>query len=196
MHSPLSLTSALVAAAAAHAVSAHFILTSPPSRGFDELIESQAPCGGFNTTSATRTTVNTLTTLNLTIADRGSQLVVKFGTGDNPTSFPVQVASAGWSDTGIFPIQISLAPTNITSPVNGTIQIVLTSKDGVLYQCADVHYVPSPVSTSSIPVPPPGGTSLPAVIDPKQGGKNAAAGGRTATGTALVLLSLLVPLFL
>ncbi|KAH9245805.1 hypothetical protein BASA81_016696 [Batrachochytrium salamandrivorans] len=131
-----------LAAVLVPAVSAHFVLTSPPGRGFDELTEPTGPCGGFNTIGM-RSSIGMQSNITLKVADTNASAVINFGPGANPTTFPYTLGHHHYAAIGEYTIMIDLAkagvPGNSTSTASlGTIQVVVTSADGTLYQCADV----------------------------------------------------------
>ncbi|KAH6569261.1 hypothetical protein BASA81_015560 [Batrachochytrium salamandrivorans] len=131
-----------LAAVLVPAVSAHFVLTSPPGRGFDELTEPTGPCGGFNTIGM-RSSIGMQSNITLKVADTNASAVINFGPGANPTTFPYTLGHHHYAAIGEYTITIDLAkagvPGNSTSTASlGTIQVVVTSADGTLYQCADV----------------------------------------------------------
>nr|KAJ3416025.1 hypothetical protein HK105_001363 [Polyrhizophydium stewartii] len=143
---------------------------------------------------------HTETNISLTIADANSSVVVNFGTGENPAAFSVPIGKGSWVARGNFSVPIDLTAANITTAIKGTIQVVLTGGDGVLYQCADVDFNPSATSgtttggsTGSSPSVSgtPAATGMPA----KAGGSNAAVSTRTVANSALMLLPVLLPLF-
>ncbi|KAI7889243.1 uncharacterized protein EV154DRAFT_553271 [Mucor mucedo] len=128
-------------------VSAHFTLTYPSSRGFDDTKEATAPCGGFDTPSAQRVQipldgafieinsghtsytyiVNALAKNNPTVADFSN------------TSSLVQVAQGGraYPQAACLP----LAFNDIKPNTNVTLQVVYNGGDGLLYQCVDAVVV-------------------------------------------------------
>ncbi|EGF77258.1 hypothetical protein BATDEDRAFT_36124 [Batrachochytrium dendrobatidis JAM81] len=136
----MQLVTAFIAALASSA-SAHFILTSPATRGFDELKESTAPCGGYNTV-ASRTNAALKSNLVLEIADANAVITVKFGPGENPTTFPYTLGSRNYTAVGNYTIPIDMTSANASGILQmgqiGTIQVILQGTDGMLYQCADI----------------------------------------------------------
>ncbi|KAL2913323.1 hypothetical protein HK105_207201 [Polyrhizophydium stewartii] len=135
----MQLTTILAALAAAASVSAHFSVTTPPSRGLDELIEDQAPCGGFNTPSTTRTTFGQSSNVTIRLADTNSNVYVKIGYGANPTSFATTLGSTFYAKKGVYNLPFSLSA--VPASNNGqpaTIQISINGSHGALYQCSDV----------------------------------------------------------
>lgn len=122
-------------------VSAHFTLTYPSSRGFDDTKEATAPCGGFDTPSAQRVQlpidgafieinsghtsytyiINALAKNNPTTADFSN------------TSSLVQVAQGGrnYPQAACLPLSFTQ---DIKSNTNVTLQVVYNGGDGLLYQ--------------------------------------------------------------
>ncbi|KAH6572671.1 hypothetical protein BASA60_006482 [Batrachochytrium salamandrivorans] len=153
-----------LAAVLVPAVSAHFVLTSPPGRGFDELTEPTGPCGGFNTIGM-RSSIGMQSNITLKVADTNASAVINFGPGANPTTFPYTLGHHHYAAIGEYTITIDLAkagvPGNSTSTASlGTIQVVVTSADGTLYQCADVS-----IGAGSTPASPasPASSSAPGI---------------------------------
>ncbi|KAL0092495.1 hypothetical protein J3Q64DRAFT_1719188 [Phycomyces blakesleeanus] len=126
----------------AQTASAHFSLTYPPTRGFSESIEANAPCGGYDTPSANRSSfllkdgfveinaehpsytyqVNILINSNPTSADFTSSNLVTVASGQN--SFPLAAC-----------IPVNL--TDVSGATNGTLatlQVTFNGGDGALYQ--------------------------------------------------------------
>ncbi|KAL2912868.1 hypothetical protein HK105_207649 [Polyrhizophydium stewartii] len=135
----MQLTTILAALAAAASVSAHFTVTTPPSRGFDELIEDQAPCGGFNTPSTTRTTFGKDSNVTIRLADDSATTTVRIGYGSNPKKFKSLVGSASFTSKGVYNIPFNLHKVpRSQSGKPATVQITISGDDGVLYQCSDV----------------------------------------------------------
>ncbi|KAL2916410.1 hypothetical protein HK105_204166 [Polyrhizophydium stewartii] len=161
---------ALVLTAVAGPAAAHFSLTVPPTRLFDELEEINAPCGGGNTPSATRTVFTKDSKVTIKFADKQGTASVFLGIGENPTTFPIKVGELTMSKFGDYdiPLDFSSVPAaNAKSPA--TIQVIVNS-DGALYQCGDVTLnlaTATPASSSSSAVPPktssaPAATTAPA----------------------------------
>lgn len=120
--------------------SAHFTLSYPSSRGFDESNESTAPCGGYNTVSTQRVQMP----LNSSFIEINSghpsyTYVVNVLASNSPsvadfsnTSNLVEVAQGGRS----YPQAacLPLAFKNIAPNTNVTLQVAYNGGDGLLYQ--------------------------------------------------------------
>ncbi|KAJ1345118.1 hypothetical protein BSLG_000633 [Batrachochytrium salamandrivorans] len=172
-----------LAAVLVPAVSAHFVLTSPPGRGFDELTEPTGPCGGFNTIGM-RSSIEC-------VADTNASAVINFGPGANPTTFPYTLGHHHYAAIGEYTIMIDLAkagvPGNSTSTASlGTIQVVVTSADGTLYQCADVS-----IGAGSTPASPASPASSAPSIPSTSSGAPAASGTAAAKAASGAESSLL-----
>ncbi|KAH6602994.1 hypothetical protein BASA61_000562 [Batrachochytrium salamandrivorans] len=168
-----------LAAVLVPAVSAHFVLTSPPGRGFDELTEPTGPCGGFNTIGM-RSSIGMQSNITLKVADTNASAVINFGPGANPTTFPYTLGHHHYAAIGEYTITIDLAkagvPGNSTSTASlGTIQVVVTSADGTLYQCADVS-----IGAGSTPASPASPASSAPSIPSTSSGAPAASGTAAA----------------
>ena len=120
--------------------SAHGSLNSPKARGYRASGALEGPCGkGFENAGSTRTTVKASGfKINLTVGDENAKIVVNAGTGENPKSFPYQVAAVSASLQRIdIPIDFSKIE-GVVSGLNTTLQVVNTAADGVKYVCADI----------------------------------------------------------
>ncbi|KAH6588483.1 hypothetical protein BASA50_010709 [Batrachochytrium salamandrivorans] len=126
----------LVAAPAA----AHFELTKPAPRGFNELIMDKAPCGGFDTPLKKRVCFGPKSVLSIAMADTGASMTVKLGSGSNPRSFPFLMSNYRFTKEGNYnlPAKFANLPKTFTNNSLATIQLALNSEHGTLYQCADV----------------------------------------------------------
>ncbi|KAH6586507.1 hypothetical protein BASA50_000461 [Batrachochytrium salamandrivorans] len=179
-----------LAAVLVPAVSAHFVLTSPPGRGFDELTEPTGPCGGFNTIGM-RSSIGMQSNITLKVADTNASAVINFGPGANPTTFPYTLGHHHYAAIGEYTIMIDLAkagvPGNSTSTASlGTIQVVVTSADGTLYQCADVS-----IGAGSTPASPASPASSAPSIPSTSSGAPAASGTAAAKAASGAESSLL-----
>ncbi|KAH6586504.1 hypothetical protein BASA50_000458 [Batrachochytrium salamandrivorans] len=182
-----------LAAVLVPAVSAHFVLTSPPGRGFDELTEPTGPCGGFNTIGM-RSSIGMQSNITLKVADTNASAVINFGPGANPTTFPYTLGHHHYAAIGEYTIMIDLAkagvPGNSTSTASlGTIQVVVTSADGTLYQCADVSIGAG--STPASPASPASSASSAPGIPSTSSGAPAASGTAAAKAASGAESSLL-----
>ncbi|KAL9091003.1 MAG: hypothetical protein Q9159_001629 [Coniocarpon cinnabarinum] len=122
----------LVSLVMAALANAHYTLEYPPARGFDEDMEPQYPCGGFNSISSNRTEVpigsnnpqpQDFTTLLMpTIQERGPQDFCLGGI--------------------MIPENVSGTNGTLMPGMNGTLQLQTNGDpSGGLYQCADITFV-------------------------------------------------------
>ncbi|KAI8825262.1 uncharacterized protein EV422DRAFT_518125 [Fimicolochytrium jonesii] len=189
MHMPSFLSvSALAATLLAAPAAAHFSLTSPAGRGFTEDLEPIGPCGGFNTTQATRSSFP-LTGGNVTMmildGDGTGYVNVNIGLGDNPTNFTL-VSTYPKAKVGSvsFPVDLSKYTTDGKAV---TLQLVYHS-DEIFFQCADLTVGGSATSVPSMTMAPgsmtmsmPGMTmSMPGMSMPT----GTATGAAAATGSS------------
>ncbi|KAF9347342.1 hypothetical protein BGX26_001165 [Mortierella sp. AD094] len=127
---------------------AHFILDYPPSRGFDDDAEPNAPCGGFNAVPTNRS-MFPLTNgfVDIDSFHPSSTVTINVAIGANPAAADFTAAAA--SAIAINHPGHSCLSFNLTSipgaanNTNATIQLVYNGGDGPLYQCADVVLVTS-----------------------------------------------------
>ncbi|KAL2075688.1 hypothetical protein VTL71DRAFT_631 [Oculimacula yallundae] len=138
------ISACLVAALLVSQTSAHFTLQYPATVGFNDDLESTAPCGSFSVDFST----NTITNFHV----GGDVLAMRSSHPDTKWLFR---ATIGTPVTGNFTtvsqvIQQSNIGTfcrsDITVPEsfvgqNGTIGIAANGPDGILYQCAAVSFV-------------------------------------------------------
>ncbi|KAL2912870.1 hypothetical protein HK105_207651 [Polyrhizophydium stewartii] len=178
----LTTTALALLLAAATPAAAHFTISTPPNRGHDELVQDQAPCGGFAATGP-RTAVDQQTSVVIRMADRTSTCNVRLGLGDNPSSFPVQLASQSFTALGVYTIGVNLAAAgSVANGAPATIQVQCSSEHGTLYECSDIsirvpQQSPQPPSRSPTPSPqPPPPTSAAA--------SRTTQGAATTSGTA------------
>ncbi|GAA5840048.1 hypothetical protein JCM3766R1_000656 [Sporobolomyces carnicolor] len=161
----MKLTTALLSLCALPAVLAHFTLDYPQTRGFDEDIEPQF-CGGFNSTSSTRSP--------FPLAGQGSilidshhptaQVAVLVSLEENPTSIEQFTHLANGTAYGLlqnfetltsegeYCLSVDIASLNLGA-VNGTpatIQVEFNGGDGTLFQCADVILVSDYTTPSNV----------------------------------------------
>lgn len=122
--------------------SAHFQLTWPPSRGFDDDTAANYPCGGFNTVNATRQALpmSGAFPLQLNMEHTSVKGEVVLALGNDPTGddFTI-VLKQTFQETGpqSFCIGDVTLPAgmNITDGMNATIQVLTNGDpDGGLYQ--------------------------------------------------------------
>ena len=131
----------IVALISAHTVLAHFQLTYPASRGFDETKEPTAPCGGFDSIGS-RVQVplknafveinseHTSYTYTVSVLVNNSPVVADFSTS-NLTQ--VATGSRNYPESACLPMDLS-KNTAIKDGANATIQVVFNGGDGSLYQ--------------------------------------------------------------
>ncbi|KAH7064984.1 hypothetical protein B0J12DRAFT_734376 [Macrophomina phaseolina] len=140
----LSPTSALLLTTLSTLTSAHFTLTWPPSRGFDDDKAPSFPCGGFDTPSANRTSFPLSgAPIQLNMGHTETNLQVLLGIGNDPGSAYNIVLRPTFRERG--PEDFCMgdivipASANLTEGQNATIQVVSNGDpDGGLYQCADI----------------------------------------------------------
>ncbi|TNY17665.1 hypothetical protein DMC30DRAFT_333637, partial [Rhodotorula diobovata] len=136
---------------------AHFTLDYPPTRGFDEDIESQF-CGGFSTPSSARTPFPLSGSAPVTIGSHhaSADVAIFLSLDSNPTSFAdFNETSTGQSygplkpfgqisGTGDYCFTVDVASLGLSDLSNGTVatlQVEYNGGDGYLFQCADVVLV-------------------------------------------------------
>ncbi|KAI9263167.1 hypothetical protein BDA99DRAFT_407798, partial [Phascolomyces articulosus] len=133
-------------------VSAHYQLTYPQSRGFNEDREPTAPCGGFDSVSSRSQfpLQNGFVQINSGHTDYTYE--VKLVTNStNPTasdftSAPtVAKGSRNYPADACLPIDLGNVQ-GLSAGTNATIQVVYDGGDGLLYQCADVTLAENPSS--------------------------------------------------
>ncbi|KAJ8099595.1 hypothetical protein POJ06DRAFT_238368 [Lipomyces tetrasporus] len=127
----------------------HFNLVYPTSRGSNHETQTTAPCGGLNDFSTARTLFNPDGSPVATSSSHSdSGIEIKFcpsssdcSTNDdfNVTLVPIFFAiGAGNFCLPNVTIPNSVYPSSRSSSLNGTIQVIYSSDDGELYNCADV----------------------------------------------------------
>ncbi|KAI8907978.1 hypothetical protein EDD86DRAFT_208646 [Gorgonomyces haynaldii] len=119
-------------------VSAHFKLTAPPPRGFDEITQPTGPCGGFNTVGA-RTPLALKGNLAMDIADKDT--TVNVFAGLSTTTFPTLIGKASFTALGRYQVPYDLTPlvsAGLKQGGQATIQIQVQGSDGLLFGCADI----------------------------------------------------------
>lgn len=131
----------IVALISSQTVLAHFSLTYPASRGFDETKEPTAPCGGFDSVAA-RTQVPLKNAFVEIDAEHTSyKYTVSVLVNNNPavadfsTSKLVEVASGNrnYPQSACLPLDLT-KDSSIVNGANATIQVVFNGGDGSLYQ--------------------------------------------------------------
>ncbi|KAF7722094.1 hypothetical protein EC973_003709 [Apophysomyces ossiformis] len=129
-------------------VSAHFQLTYPASRGFNEDQEPTAPCGGFNTPQA-RTQFplkNAFVEIMAHHPQYTYQVNVLINNQPSAADFTTANLKEIASGQRNYPMAACLSVNfaNVTGATNGanaTIQVLFNGGDGQLYQCTDVVLV-------------------------------------------------------
>ncbi|GJJ71603.1 hypothetical protein EMPS_03953 [Entomortierella parvispora] len=142
-----TLAAALLCSSAA---SAHFILTYPASRGFNDDAEPTGPCGGFNALSNRTQFPLTNGFVEILSVHPSSTLQINVVLGSNPAaadftaaaSTPANSTSMNHPGHGCFPLNLS-SFNGAANNANATIQLIYNGGDGPLYQCADVVLVTS-----------------------------------------------------
>ncbi|KAI8344932.1 hypothetical protein BD560DRAFT_411704 [Blakeslea trispora] len=140
----LNLAVALIALEC-YLVSAHFTLTYPSSRGFDESKEATAPCGSFDSVSSTRVKLPKSAFVQINSGHVSYSYVINAVYNNNPSTSDFSGSSLKElaSGTRTFP-QGACLPfqfgDDIKDGTNATIQVEYNGGDGMLYQCFDVTY--------------------------------------------------------
>ncbi|KAG0238777.1 hypothetical protein BGW42_002643 [Actinomortierella wolfii] len=139
------ISSALLMLLCNIAAHAHFTVTYPPSRGFDDAKEPQAPCGSFNNVT---NRVDFPLSNGFFEIDSGhvkADIVINLVLRENPTdadftaaaSTPAAKLSVSQPGANCLPVDLS-SFAGAKDGVNGTLQIVYNGGDSPLYQCTDV----------------------------------------------------------
>ena len=130
---------ALKTLALASVATAHFVLNYPTSRGFDDELEPQAPCGGFNTVNSTRSSFQ-LSGGQYQINSRHATANVEVHFSSNGQNFSSQAVQS-YTITGLGTACLSLPQlSGYSAGDNATLQVVYraASENEALYQCADI----------------------------------------------------------
>lgn len=137
---PLTLLTLLIPT-----TTAHFVLTWPPNRGFDDTNAPKFPCGGFDSVSAQRTEWPIKGgPIQLRMEHTQTRLKVFLALGDNPgTSFNVvlkeQFAQEGLGNFCIGGLSVPQG-VNVTDGMSATLQVVSNGDpNGGLYQVRLLH---------------------------------------------------------
>ncbi|OCK84744.1 hypothetical protein K432DRAFT_378294 [Lepidopterella palustris CBS 459.81] len=136
--------------------SAHFLLTWPPARGFDDSKSTSFPCGGFDTVLSNRTTwpaVGGPIQLEMHHTQTDVQVLIALGSDPGVNYNIVMRPTFLEQGLGNFCMGMVALPAgvNITEGMPATIQVVSNGDDGDsggLYQCADVTLTMTALSTS------------------------------------------------
>ncbi|CAG8961016.1 hypothetical protein HYFRA_00002556 [Hymenoscyphus fraxineus] len=141
--------------ALASAATAHFTLSYPAVRGFDEDKLDQFPCGSIDTVSATRTPWPlTGGSIALEMGHSSSTIQVTIAFGNDPGSSFNTIIQRPISQTGLgsFCLTGITLPSgvNVTSGTNATIQVITNGDpSGGLYNCADITFSSTATGPSS-----------------------------------------------
>ncbi|RIB19464.1 hypothetical protein C2G38_2181705 [Gigaspora rosea] len=113
-------------------INAHYQLQAPPSRGFEDSLEPNPPCGGFNTVNSSLITnfpiSQGIATANF--FDGDGTLYFYFAPNTNSTFISVQQVR----------VSVNLTKANAVVGSKGILQSVfnLSTGNGAWYQCADI----------------------------------------------------------
>ncbi|KAJ3276666.1 hypothetical protein HDV01_004199 [Terramyces sp. JEL0728] len=133
---------------------AHFKLTSPPTRGFDDLKEFNAPCSAFPVAAA-RTPWQFVSTLTVASYHNQASYNTSISFSQDPQSQSdfvpwggvVQCTLGNCPDVS-FDFQKAF-PDKVKASVNATLQVIFNSPDGILYNCGDITFVSTSTTGSS-----------------------------------------------
>ncbi|KAF2499437.1 hypothetical protein BU16DRAFT_523918 [Lophium mytilinum] len=134
--------------------SAHFLLTWPPARGFDDDKAVNFPCGGFDTVSKTRTSWPAVgAPIQLDMHHTQTDVMVLLSLGSDPGVNYNIILRPTFEEEGLGNFcmgQVSLPEgVNFTEGQEATIQVVSNGDpDGGLYQCADITLTKTALSTT------------------------------------------------
>ncbi|PWN94334.1 hypothetical protein FA10DRAFT_264876 [Acaromyces ingoldii] len=141
-----SLISLVALAALPAAVSAHFQLQLPKSRGFDEDIENEAPCGGFNASATRAPWYYQKGPIQINSEHDTATVNIYVSYDSNPTTLTSFTSNALKTDVkitgeGEFCFNNNVAGTQATNGVNATLMVeYISTVHGHLYQCSDVTF--------------------------------------------------------
>lgn len=142
-------TNALALLAALPLTSAHFTLTWPTNRGFDDTKAGTFPCGGFDSVKEPRTDFPLSGgPIQLNMEHTQTNLAVYLAIGDNPGSnysikLVPQLAQEGPGDFCLGSVGLP-AGLNVSDGTKATIQVVSNGDpDGGLYQVSRRAYLKS-----------------------------------------------------
>ncbi|KAJ3152970.1 hypothetical protein HDU86_005425 [Geranomyces michiganensis] len=158
----------LLLAAVASGVSAHFTLDAPSTRGMQESIMVNGPCGGFNTVAAKRQEFPISGSV-IKLTSEHTTATAKFNWVPGAAPAAADFTNTAVAHPATADLSITKAGATQSAPVDlsafakvgdvGTIQLVFDGGDGSLYQCSDV------VLTAAVTNTPPTGTSSAAGLD-------------------------------
>ncbi|KAL9559408.1 hypothetical protein MBANPS3_000423 [Mucor bainieri] len=167
---------------------AHYTVTYPSSRGFDETKEPTAPCGGFDSVSSPRTPFPLKGGfVEIDSGHTAYSYVVNLLVENAPTTADfsnatanVQIASGSRSYPQAACLSLDDVSKNAAAKAgaNATLQVVYNGGDGALYQCIDVTLQETVANwNNSMCVNADGSSSS------SSSGATTAASGSTATST-------------
>ncbi|KAF9973987.1 hypothetical protein BGZ73_002767 [Actinomortierella ambigua] len=133
------------------AVLGHFTVTYPPSRGFDDVKEPQAPCGSFDTVTNRTEFPLTKGFIEIDSGHVKADVAINLVLSQNPTNAdftaaagkPAAKVSVSQPGANCLPVDLSTFA-GAKDGVNGTVQIVYNGGDSPLYQCIDVTLKSNP----------------------------------------------------
>ncbi|KXL41470.1 hypothetical protein M433DRAFT_113244 [Acidomyces richmondensis BFW] len=129
--------------AMATVTSAHFILHWPPSAGFNDDLESTSPCGSFTPVvdgSSPEIQVNRFAVKIQNVHPQGEWIFRGSVDTEAPYNFSDVTPIVNTTGIGDFCLDYMSVP-NEWAGKAGIIQVVDSSVDGMLYQCAPVNFV-------------------------------------------------------
>lgn len=119
-------------------VSAHFTLTYPSSRGFDESKEALGPCGSFDTPSAQRVQMPLKSSfIEIDSGHTAYSYIVNAVTKPNPTTADFANVISVAEGIRSYPQAACLPLTfndSFKPNMNVTLQVIYNGADGLLYQ--------------------------------------------------------------
>ncbi|KAI5851205.1 hypothetical protein DFP73DRAFT_454072, partial [Morchella snyderi] len=138
---------------AAAAVSAHFSLTYPTSRGDSDETQAESPCGGLNTPSNERSLWSTTGgTLKFEAGHDEAETAVYLAIGNNPTANDFNITlSPVFMQIGLGAfcwntLTVPDGTPGVADGANATIQVVQRGHTGGgLYNCADITFTTEPL---------------------------------------------------
>ena len=150
------LALAVLCLAILHSALGHFIINTPTTRGFSEETETQPFCGGFNTSSSSRTDVkiNSLLQISVAIEDEHGTIVVFWAPGSNPSEADFkttsqQLAVNANTNNGRYDLNLDIASIPSIQLGEATLQVIYESLfdndqfDANFYQCIDINIISS-----------------------------------------------------
>ncbi|GIZ37046.1 hypothetical protein CKM354_000050900 [Cercospora kikuchii] len=143
--------SLLFGLAAATLASAHFELNWPPTAGFNDDEQPNAPCGGATVTvddSAPEINVDRFAASIFSSHPAGSWSFFATTNTQEPYNFTEIVPVINSTGVGTFCLNYLRAPADFAGQ-SGVLQVIDSSVDGTLYQCAPVKFVSGANNTVS-----------------------------------------------